>query len=161
MSANPIHLASLTPREAVIDALYRAAIACDEHDVELFDSAWAGEDVTAEFHDGENEKMVLPNLSMIRTYILHQVGPMDTTHSVSNARVVIDDGGDTAFLTATSLAQHCPPGTGKDPNGPKFLVGGKYSVNLIKDDTGLWKIKKWVLNMVWKQGDPSIMQGSK
>lgn len=74
-------------------------------------------------------------------------------------RVDVRDGADTAALTATSLAQHSPPGRGREPGGPKYTVGGQYSVDLIKNKSGEWKVKKWVLNVIWDQGDASMMKG--
>ena len=72
---------------------------------------------------------------------------------VSNVRVDVKDGANTASLTANALAQHCPPGKGKEPDAPKFLVGSEYGIDLIRDETdGLWKIKKWVLDVLWRQG---------
>jgi hypothetical protein len=152
----PQALPSLSPREAIADALYRAAIASDHHDPALFDSAWAGEDVSMEIHD--DNKRVLGGLSLIRTNVLNRVGPMDTTHNISMVRVNHQDGADTASLTATSIAQHAAAGTGRDPNGTKYTVGGEYSVDLIRDDTGVWKIKKLVLNVIWTTGDASLMR---
>ena len=149
-------LPSLTEREAIADAVYRAAIASDHNDAELFNSAWAGEDVSMEIHD--DNKRVMPDLTTIRTNVLQRVGPMDTTHNISMVRVNYTDGADTASLTATSTAQHCPPGTGRIPDGPKFTVGGEYSVDLVKDGSGAWKIKKLVLNVIWTAGDASVMR---
>ena len=78
---------------------------------------------------------------------------------ISNVRVDVKDGADTASLTAYALAQHCPPGKGKEPDASKYLAGGEYCIDLIKDEAdGLWKIKKWVLNVIWSQGDASVMQ---
>ncbi|KAH7382741.1 hypothetical protein DE146DRAFT_669736 [Phaeosphaeria sp. MPI-PUGE-AT-0046c] len=152
----PHTLPSRSQREAIADALYRAAIASDHHDSELFESAFAGEDVSMEIHD--DNKRVLEGLSRIRTAVLNRVGPMDTTHNISMVRVNHQDGADTASLTATSTAQHAAPGTGRDPNGAKYTVGGEYSVDLIKDVSGMWRIKKLVLNVVWTSGDASLMQ---
>jgi hypothetical protein len=151
----PQTLPSLSPREAIADALYRAAIASDHHDSALFDSAWAGEDVSMEMHD--DNKRVLEGLSLIRTMVFNKVGPMDTTHNISMVRVNHQDGADNASLTATSMAQHAAPGTGRDPNGIKYTVGGEYSVDLVRDDAGLWRIKKLVLNVIWTSGDASLM----
>lgn len=151
----PVSLSSLSQREAIIDALYRAIIAVDHHDPALFDSAWAGEDVVMELHD--DNKKVLPNLSLIRTHVFDKVGPMDTTHNVALVRVDVKDGADTAILTATSTAQHCPPGKGRDPNGPKYTVGGEYCAELIKDEAGAWRIKKLALNVIWTTGDASLL----
>ena len=151
------NLCSLSQREAITDALYRAAIASDHHDSALFDSAWAGEDVSMEIHD--DKIRVMDGLSMIRTNVLNRVGPMDTTHNISMVRVNYQAGVDTASLTATSTAQHAAPGTGMDPNGIKYTVGGEYSVDLIKDQADVWKIKKLVLNVIWTSGDASLMGG--
>ncbi|KAI9152379.1 hypothetical protein HJFPF1_09609 [Paramyrothecium foliicola] len=151
----PQYLPSLGERDAVADALYRAAIACDRNDAELFNSAWAGEDVSFEIHD--DNIRAIPGLSMIRKKILEKVGPMDTTHNIGLVRVSLRDGATTATLTATSTAQHSPPGIGRDPTGPKYTVGGEYLVSLIKDENGVWRIKKLVLNVIWTQGDASLM----
>lgn len=47
----PQTLPSLSQREAIADALYRGANASDRHDIALFNSAWAGDDVSIEIHD--------------------------------------------------------------------------------------------------------------
>jgi len=157
--AHPHSVTSLTLREAITDALYRGVIGFDHNDVSIFNSAFAGEDVSFELLAGEGEKTIVSGLSTIRTQVLDHVGPMDTTHMISNVRVDVKDGADTASLTAYALAQHCPPGRGKEPDGPKYLVGGEYWIDLIRDDgDGLWKIKKWVLKVIWTQGDASVMQ---
>ena len=154
----PHTLTSLTPREAITDALYRAIIGFDRYDVDIFTSAFAGEDVSFELYDGEN-KRVINGLSVLRTQVLDSVGPMDTTHMISNVRVDVKDGADTASLTAYALAQHCPPGKGKETDGSKYLVGGEYWIDLKRDEgDGSWKITKWVLKVIWRQGDASVMQ---
>jgi hypothetical protein len=153
----PHTLTSLTTREAITDAVHRALLGCDRNDAEIFASAWAGEDVAFEVHDGE--KKVIPGLSTIRTAVFDRIGPMDTTHSLANVRVDVQDGADVAHLTATSTAQHCPSGMGRQPDGPKFCVGSQYDIHLVKEEAvGMWKIKKWVLSVTWTQGDPSVMQ---
>ncbi|KAK3301122.1 uncharacterized protein B0H64DRAFT_382665 [Chaetomium fimeti] len=152
----PHYLPSLSERDAIADALYRTTIGCDHNDTELFNSAWAGEDVSFEIHN--DNKIVMSGLSDIRKNLFELVGPMDTTHNTTTVRVNLKDGADIATLTAVSTAQHCPPGMGRDPTGPKYTTGGEYSVDLIKDDSGVWRIKKLVLRIVWTQGDPSVIQ---
>jgi hypothetical protein len=102
-------------------------------------------------------KSVMSGLSDIRKNIFDIVGPMDTTHSTATVRVNLKDGADTATLTAISTAQHSPPGKGRDPNGPKYTSGGEYEVDLIRDESGVWRIKKLVLRIIWTQGDPSFI----
>jgi hypothetical protein len=152
----PQYLPSLSDREAVADALYRAALGCDQNDAELFNSAWAGEDVSFEYHT--DDKKVMSGLSVIRQNIFDIVGPMDTTHHASMVRVNLKDGADTATLTAVSTAQHCPPGGGRDPTGPKYTTGGEYAVDAVKNESGVWRIKRLVLRITWTQGDASFMQ---
>ncbi|MCJ1304227.1 hypothetical protein MMC08_007039 [Hypocenomyce scalaris] len=155
--SHPHTLTSLTPREAITDALYRALIGFDRNDISIFNSAFAGEDVIFELHSGD--RRIINGLSAIRTQVLDLVGPMDTTHMISNVRVDVQDGADTASLTAYALAQHCLPGKGKEPDAEKYLVGGEYWVDLVRDEAdGVWKMKKWVLDIIWGQGDVSVMQ---
>jgi hypothetical protein len=158
--ASSAALSAFLEREAIIATITRGVLACDRHDTAMFNSAFVGEDVSFEIDDGTPTKTVMPSLSLIRTHVLDNVGPMDTTHTVSNFQVDIKDD-DTAIVTATSLAQHCPPGRGKEPDGPKYLVGGEYSINMVKvGEKREWKAKKWGLKIVWTQGNPLVMKGA-
>ncbi|KAL6787318.1 hypothetical protein J3E68DRAFT_165112 [Trichoderma sp. SZMC 28012] len=148
----------LTDREAIADAVLRAVKGLDRYDAALFDSAFASEDVTLEV---PHRNMKLIGLSDIRKNMLDSLGPLDTTHMISNIRVQVENGADAASLTAYALAQHCPAGKGKDPESPKFLVCGEYSIDLKYDGLdGLWKIKRWMLDVIWTQGDKSVTQPS-
>ncbi|KAE8443802.1 hypothetical protein EG329_001396 [Mollisiaceae sp. DMI_Dod_QoI] len=156
---HPHALTGLTVREAITDGLYRAVMAFDLNDVAMLDSAFAGEDVTLEMHAGGNEHHSVSSLSMFKAQIFDHVGPLDTMHMISNVRIDVKDGADSASLTAYSLNQHCPTGKGYDLDAPKYLVGGEYTMDFVRDEVdGLWKIKKWVMNVIWRQGDPSVMQ---
>lgn len=119
----PTALGSLSPREAITDAVQRILIAMDENSSALFESGWAGEDVTFDF-DGA----VTQGLTDIRSFVLGRIGPLDTQHCLSNVRIDVKDGADAAVLTANCVAQHCPPGRGMEPNGPKLLGGSRMHV---------------------------------
>jgi hypothetical protein len=150
----PVALTSLTEREAITDALYRAMIGFDNYDVSVFNSAWSELDATIDVNGD-----LIYGLADIRAQLLDFVGPMDTTHTVSNVRVDIKDGASTASLTANVLAQHCPPGRGGELNGPNYLAGSRHFLDLVKSQSdGLWKIKKWTMKAVWGKGDGSVMQ---
>ncbi|KAJ5815221.1 hypothetical protein N7474_006998 [Penicillium riverlandense] len=157
------NLPSLTTREAIIDALDRAIIGFDRHDVPIFNSAFSSSpDVSMGFRylPGE-EPREFKGLDTIRAALLDHVGPMDTTHMTSNIRVNHKEGEETASMTCYTLAQHCPPGRGKEPDGPKYLAAGEYEMDLVFDKAdGLWKIQKWVLDIIWTQGDHSVMARS-
>jgi ketosteroid isomerase-like protein len=154
----PHHLSGLTTREAIIDALYRAMIGFDKYDVSMFNSAFA-EDVVV-----EPRSRLIPTINGLpdlRSALLDRVGPMDSTHAITNVRVDVKDGADTASLTAYVMAQHCPPGTGTEHDGPKYLGGGEYGMELVRMEDGLWKIKKWTPQQLWGQGDASIVEPPK
>jgi len=163
---HPHTLSGLSTREAIADVLYRAVIGFDSNDIPIFESAFGGEDVTMimQLREG-GEKTELHGLSKIRALSLDHVGTLDTTHMISNIRIDLGEAGNdatTASLTCYALSQHCPEGRGKEPDGPKYLVGGEYAMDVEKDGaSGQWKIKKWVLEVIWRQGDRSIMVPSK
>jgi hypothetical protein len=154
----PIALSDLSPREAITDALYRAILGFDRNDPEIFDSAFAGEDVSFELRSAPEPPTIVNRLSNIKAGVLASVGKMDTLHVISNVRVSYVDGEDTAGLKCYAQAQHCPEGRGREPDGPKWLVGGEYEIEFLRDGKdGLWKIKRWVLDVVWREGDRSVM----
>jgi len=74
-------------------------------------------------------------------------------------RVELKDGASDAKLTAYGLAQHAAPGTGSKDDGPKYLTGSRYFLDLVKAD-GTWKISKFRMRVVWTQGDPAILQSA-
>ena len=86
---------------------------------------------------------------------------MDTTHIISNVRVDIKDGASTASLTAKAIAQHCPPDKGGEPDSLYLMTGAMYFIDLVKNEgDGLWKAKKWVMKLIWRQGDRVAMHSS-
>lgn len=100
-------------------------------------------------------------LESIRKGLLDFIGPMDTTHLISNVRVDFKDRAGEAKLGCYALAQHCLPGEGMVTDGKKYLVASEYSIDLLKDEKdGLWKIKEWIIKFIWAQGDASVLQRS-
>jgi len=153
--SRPHIFSGLTEREAIADALYRVLIGLDHNDIPMFDSAFAGDGDDAIFIFRGKE---IKGRDNIKTEIIGWVGPMVTTHTISNARIDIKEGGKTAAFNSYVLAQHCPVGRGEDNYGPKWLACAEYFVDLVKDDSdGSWKIKKWLINVIWSQGDFSVM----
>ncbi len=96
--------------------------------------------------------------------ILSNVGPLDSTHMMSNVRVESDkeDSG-SAHLIAYVLAQHCPQGRGREASGPKYLTAGEHHIRLVAAEKGAdnleetWKIKDWVVNIIWAEGDDWVV----
>lgn len=155
--AFPISLPSLPQREAIVDALHRATIGIDTNDVALFDSAWINKD-DAIF---EMNGTATQGLDAIHSSIFARIGPMDTTHFTSNFRINAQEGADTASFSAYALNQHYREGEGMVPDAKRLLAGSMYWVDVTKEaNTGLWKMKKWSLKLIWVEGDLSIVMPS-
>lgn len=155
---HPHTLHHLTPREAIADALYRALLGFDHHDVGIFNTAWLSDDVTLSLNGD-----VVTGLPTIRSRFLETVGPMDTTHMTSNVRIQIHDGAvtETASLTAYAVATHALPGKGCEVGAVKFTSGSEYSLQLVKDvKDEVWKIKRWDMKLIWTEGDYAAVFGT-
>ncbi|KAI0476296.1 hypothetical protein GGR56DRAFT_463544 [Xylariaceae sp. FL0804] len=141
---------SLTDREAIADALYRAVLSFDLQDESLLRSA-VTEDISAETPAGPAE-----GIDQVRAMVFDHVSKLRTTHFVTNVRVAVE-GPAAARATATVQAQHCPAGDGPaGPESPKFTSGAFYLTELVKVGE-LWKIKDWKSNFIWFDGDQSVM----
>jgi hypothetical protein len=145
---------SLSDREAIPDALYRSIFGLDSNDKTIFESAWHQD---AEFiFDGTPP---IQGLAAILDTTFQYIGVgLDTTHMVSNVRIDLKDGADTAKMTAHALAQHYRKDEGLKPGATRFLTGNMYWVDLIKDKSdGLWKMTKFDMKVIWSEGDASII----
>ncbi|KAK5021558.1 hypothetical protein LTS07_010855 [Exophiala sideris] len=150
-----IKISSLPLREAVADALYRCVLGLDCNDWDMFRSSLAeGEDISMELKGSISIK----GPDQIKQFIFDFIGPLDTTHHISNIRVDVKDGDDTATLSANAVAQHYREGEGPDPTTAHLMTGSIYVLDLVKDGKDdLWKIKKWSAKIVWRDGDRSII----
>jgi len=153
MSALAANL-GLPDRESITDTLYRSVFGLDTADQATFETAWH-KDATFIY----DSSPPADGLDTILATVFKYVGEgLDTTHFVTNVRVEVKDGADTATATAHALAQHYRRGEGRDPKAPRYLTGNMYFVELAKDGSdGLWKIKNFDLKVIWREGDPSIV----
>ncbi|KAF2228735.1 hypothetical protein EV356DRAFT_497516 [Viridothelium virens] len=152
----PIALASLETKDAIIDPLYRCLIGLDSNDRGIFESAWAKGEAAFDMNGN-----VMDGMDAINTNMFEHIGPLDTQHMISNVRVDHKDGADQAYMTAYALAQHYRAGEGMDPGTKRLLSGASYSIDVIKDSgDGLWKIKRWTMKLIWVEGDMSIVRPS-
>ncbi|KAH6656559.1 hypothetical protein BKA67DRAFT_552320 [Truncatella angustata] len=150
--ALPAELAgSLTEREAIADTLHRAVLAFDNADDALLLSAIT-EDISVEML-GFSAKGV----AEIKAAVFDRVSKLDTTHFLSNIRVSIESA-TTAKVTCSALSQHVRPGKGLEPGSSKFTAGGMYLCDVVKVGS-LWKISAWKMNIVWTEGDQTVMEG--
>ncbi|PYI09451.1 hypothetical protein BO78DRAFT_394926 [Aspergillus sclerotiicarbonarius CBS 121057] len=146
---------SLDTREAIVDALNRTVLSFDTGDVALFNSAFYPD---ATFALGDN---VMKGRQSIHDNSFVNVAKLDTTHFLSNIRVSMVEGAENkATLTASALAQHYRPGEGNKADATRLMSGSLYFVDVEKDETdGLWKVKNWVMKLVWTEGDWGVMKG--
>lgn len=150
--ALPAHLAGgLTDREAIVDTLHRAVLAFDHADEALLLSA-VTEDMFAEMPGASADGII-----QFKAAVFDRVSKLTTTHFISNVRVSIESS-HTAKATCSALAQHLRPGEGVDPASKKFTSGGLYLCDMVKVGD-MWKIKTWKANIIWVDGDFSIMAG--
>lgn len=154
--AYPIHISTSSTREAILDALYRAVNAYDTNDLALHDSAFLDSPDTTFSLDARN----FQGLEAIRGPF-KIVGPLDTTHMVTNPRVIHQEGETHARITATTLAQHFRAGEGKMGRKVGFLGGSFYDLDVVFEaESGLWKIKRLDIKIVWSEGDVGVVMPS-
>ena len=151
--ANPVRLHGLTTREAITDAFYRVMSAFDENIPELLQSGMAS-NIVLRINGKE-----LSGFENVKNHSFGTVGPMDTTHFVTNVRIDVEnESSTTARLTANTLAQHYPTGMGVTDSERRLLGGSKHALILVRDDEdGLWKIEKWNMKSIWREGDVSVL----
>ncbi|MBU1312880.1 MAG: nuclear transport factor 2 family protein [Alphaproteobacteria bacterium] len=140
---------------AVVDALYRFAAGIDLRDEELLASSLA-EDAVSDFRPAAAkagfEYPVIEGRDVIVAALSTSLRGLDTSHSVSNPRVIIN--GDTARMDVLVEAQHVPR---SDPSRC-YLMKNRYDVELIRSDD-VWVITRNTVDNVWRTGDPSVLSG--
>ena len=141
---------------AVVEALYRFAAGIDLRDQDLLASALA-EDAVSDFGPAAAkagfEYPVLEGRMNIVAVLSEALKLLDTTHSVSNPRVILD--GDKARLDALVEAQHV---SRSDPSR-HFLMKNRYDVELVRQGD-VWVIQRTTVDNVWRSGDPAVLSGS-
>lgn len=154
---NPIKVKTFTTSEAIIDPLYRAVIGLDTNNLPLFESSFINKKDAVFEMDG----YAMEGFDTIHDKMFKFIGPLDTTHFITNTRVQLEDGANEAVVTAYALAQHYKTGEGPDPATKRLLSGSMYQVDVVRDEIdGLWKIKRWTMKIVWVEGDRSIVTPS-
>jgi len=155
--AGPVHAAgAVGPRDqlAIVDAVYRFGAGQDLHDRSLFASAFAA-DATLDFSQPARRFGValapLAGREAIVEAVFAAIGALDTTHSVTNPRVIAYDG-ERASLFALVEAQHLPRGDHRR----HLLLKNIYHVDLVRHD-GLWLIVRLRIDNVWSSGDPAVL----
>lgn len=140
---------------AIVDALYRFGAGQDLRDRALFESAFtidARLDFTAPARRLGATVPVFEGRHGIADTIFAAIGGLDTTHTVTNPRVTAYDG-HRASLFALVEAQHLP----RDDHQRHLLLKNFYFTELARTDDGHWQIRQMRIEMVWRDGDPTVL----
>lgn len=140
---------------AVAETLYRFAAGIDLRDNALLASAFAEEavsDFTRAAAKAGFEYPVIEGRDVIVAALSGSLGHLDTTHSVSNPRAVID--GEKAHLDALVEAQHVL----KSDPARQYMMKNRYDVDLVKQGEE-WVIQRVTVDNVWRTGDPAVLMG--
>lgn len=154
---NPVQHQSEVPaadRVDMVDALYRFAAGQDIDDRELFKTAFT-EDAVLDFtQPAASLGIDLPpfeGLQAIADAVLGATESLDTTHTVTNARVTAF-GPMHARLEALIEAQHLP----RADHGRHLLLKNHLDVELVRVD-GHWAIQRMRFQNIWREGDPKVL----
>jgi hypothetical protein len=83
------------------------------------------------------------------------VGPLDTSHSITNIR--IDITGDTATARCYAQANHYLPGDGPRPDRTRHaLMMNRYDAEMARDGAR-WRIRRLQIDCAWFDGDPLVL----
>ena|SRR6266404_5061301 len=151
-------LAQLTcERYEIADTLHRFAFGLDHGDTHSLASALT-EDCTLDFRPaGKRLGLDFPMLTgrqAILDRLLPLLGPLDTTHTVSNVQIEINE--DSATLHCYVLAQHFMPRQGPRPGSENALLMNRYDCELVRDGQK-WRFRRMVIDNAWAQGNPEIL----
>lgn len=140
---------------AIVDALYRFTAGIDLRDRELLTSSLS-DNAVSDFRPAAAKAgfdyPVLEGRENIVNALLMALGALDTTHSVSTPRVIVD--GDKAQMEALVEAQHVPR---NDP-ARHYLMKNRYQVELVRSGDD-WRITRNIVDNVWRTGDASVLAG--
>jgi hypothetical protein len=144
-------------RYEIADVLHRFAFGLDHGDADslastltedcLFDFTPAGKKLGLDFPKLTSRQAIVDAL-------LPLVGPLDTSHTVSNVQIEIS--GDSAALYAYVMSQHFMPREGSRPGSENALLMNRYDCELVRDGEK-WRFKRVTIDNAWAQGNPEIL----
>src|SRR5437867_9879593 len=144
-------------RYEIADALHRFAFGLDHGDSDSLSSALT-EDCLLDFRPaGKKLGLDFPKLTggqAIVDALIPLLGPLDTSHTVSNLQIEISE--DSATLYAYALAQHFMPREGCRPGSENALLMNRYDCELAREGQK-WRFKRMVIDNAWAQGNPEIL----
>ncbi|HET7228118.1 MAG TPA: nuclear transport factor 2 family protein [Chthoniobacterales bacterium] len=155
MSSEPAQLAC--DRYEIADALHRYAFGLDHGDADSLASAFT-EDCVFDFRPAgkklELDFAKLTGRQAVVDTLIPLLGPLDTSHTVSNVQIEISD--DSATLSAYVMSQHFMPGQGSRRGSENALLMNRYDCELVRDGQK-WRFKRVTIDNAWAQGNPEIL----
>ena len=155
MGSDPAQLT--TDRYEIAYAFHRFAFGLDHGNADSLASALT-EDCTLDFRPaGRKLGLDFPKLTgrqPIVDALIPLLGPLDTSHSVSNLQIEISD--DSARLYCYVMAQHFMPREGPRPGSENALLMNRYDCELSRDGQK-WRFRKMTIDNAWAQGNPEIL----
>jgi SnoaL-like domain len=155
MSTDPGQLAA--DRYEIADALHRFAFGLDHGDADSLTSALT-EDCVLDFRPaGRKLELDFPKLTgrkAIVDALIPLLGPLDTSHTVSNLQIEISE--DSATLYCYVMAQHFLPREGPRPGSENALLMNRYDCQLARDGEK-WRFRQMIIDNAWAQGNPEIL----
>ncbi len=144
-------------RYEIADALHRFAFGLDHGDADSIASALT-EDCVLDFRPaGKKLDLDFPKLAgrqAIVETLVPLLGPLDTSHTVSNIQIEVSE--DSATLYCYVLAQHFMPREGPRPGSENALLMNRYDCELARDGQK-WRFRKMTIDNAWAQGNPEIL----
>jgi hypothetical protein len=144
-------------RFEIADTLHRYAFGLDHGDADSLASVLANDcrfDFTPAGKKLGIDFPVLTGRDAILQALLPLIGPLDTSHSVSNLQIEIS--GDTATLYAFVMSQHYMPGQGSRRGTEHALLMNRYDCELVRDGQK-WRFTRVTIDNAWAEGDPEIL----
>jgi hypothetical protein len=144
-------------RHEIADALHRFAFGLDHGDADSLASALT-EDCLFDFRPaGRKLGLDFPKLTSrqaIMDALIPLLGPLDTSHTVSNLQIEISE--NSAMLYCYVSAQHFMPREGPRPGSENALLMNRYDCELVRDGEK-WRFRKMMIDNAWAQGNPEIL----
>lgn len=146
---------TVADRLDIVDALYRLGGGIDANDPALLGSAVTA-DAVVDFGPAARamgiDFPVLNGRTALVSAITASVGLLDTTHTVSNPRVLADGSG--VRLTAIVEAAHFIPGD----HARRCIMKNRYTADVARED-GVWRLARLTVDCAWYDGNPSVLLG--
>src|SRR4051794_38429716 len=158
MDSSPAELAQIAyDRFEIADAMHRYAFGLDHGDADSLASAFT-EDCVLDF-TAAGRKLglgfsTLNGRNQVLEILIPMIGPLDTSHTVSNVQIEVS--GDTATLHCYLMSQHFMPGQGPRQGADHALLMNRYDADLVRDGQK-WRMQRVMIDNVWSDGDPGVV----